>query len=74
MRPLSKLCSLAVLAWPFLAGAQTPDVARILERLDRLERENRELSEQVTALRARLDGVPAAPSVKAVDVPLDQRV
>jgi hypothetical protein len=74
MRPLSKLFCLAILAWPFLAGAQTPDVARILERLDRLERENRELSEQVTALRARLDGVPATAAIKPVDVPLDQRV
>ena len=37
MPPLSKLCGLAALAWPFLAGAQTPDLARILERLDRLE-------------------------------------
>ena len=34
MRPLSKLCGLAVLAWPFLAAAQTPDLARILERLE----------------------------------------
>jgi hypothetical protein len=74
MRPLSKLCGLAVLAWPFLAAAQTPDLARILERLDRLERENRELSEQVTALRARVDGAPAASAIKAIDVPLDQRV
>jgi hypothetical protein len=73
MRPLSKLCGLAILVWPFLAGAQTPDLTRILERLDRLERENHDLSEQVTALRARLDGVPTA-AVKAVDVPLDQRV
>ena len=74
MRPLSKLFGLAVLAWPFLAGAQTPDLAAILERLDRLERENRELAQQVTDLRARLDGVPAVTAIKPVDVPLDQRV
>jgi hypothetical protein len=74
MRPLSNLCGLAVLAWPFLAGAQTPDLATILERLDRLERENRELTEQVAALRARVDGVPTASSIKPVEVPLDQRV
>jgi hypothetical protein len=74
MRPLSNLCGLAVLVWPFLAAAQTPDLTRILERLDRLERENRELSEQVTALQARLDGAPTGATIKPVDVPLDQRV
>ena len=31
MRPLSSLFALAVLAWPFSAAAQTPDVARILD-------------------------------------------
>jgi hypothetical protein len=41
--------------------AQTPpDLAKILERLDRLEQENRMLSEQVRALQAQL-GTPAPP-------------
>src|SRR5690242_2740071 len=41
-----------------LAGAQTaPELAKILERLDRLERDNRALTEEVRTLRARLDGV-----------------
>ncbi len=74
MRPLSNLCCLAFLAWPFLAGAQTPDLTRILERLDRLERENRDLVQQVTELRARVEGSPSPAPVKAVDVPLEQRV
>ncbi len=57
-----------------IAGAQnTPDLAKILERLDRLERDNRALTEEVRTLRARLDGVadtatavpPAAPGTEA---------
>jgi hypothetical protein len=80
MRPLRSLAAL-VLACPFLAAAQTPDLAAILQRLDRLERENRALSEQVRALEARLNGAPApSPPAAAgaepqpVNVPLDQRV
>jgi hypothetical protein len=77
MRPLSKLCGLAALAWPFLAGAQTPDLARVLERLDRLESENRQLAAEVAALRARLDApvpVVAGAELRPAEVPLDQRV
>ena len=49
------LVSLAAIAWPFLSIAQTsPDVARILERLDRIEEENRALANEVRALRAEL--------------------
>jgi hypothetical protein len=72
MRRLRELIGLAVLAYPFAAGAQTPDLARVLDRLDRLERENRQLAAEVAALRARLDG-PAAPAA-AVEVPVEQRV
>ena len=55
-----------------------PDTAAILARLDRLERENRELAEEVKALRARLDGnspevagpvMPAPPSASGVPAP-----
>src|SRR5262249_20887975 len=56
MPRLSRLWGLAVLAWPLAAGAQTPDMAAVMERLDRLERENRALAEKVAALQARLDG------------------
>ena len=43
------------LSWPLFSNAQTaPELARILERLDRLERENRTLSEELRSLRAEL--------------------
>src|SRR5258708_18760156 len=64
------LLSLAAVSWPLLLTAQTnPDLARILERLDRLEQENRALSGEVKALRAELsasrEGQPAAEGPKA---------
>jgi hypothetical protein len=43
-----------------LCAQTAPDLAKILERLDRLEQENRALSEQVRALQAQL-GTPAPP-------------
>src|SRR5262249_57670176 len=49
------LLSLAALASPnFLPAQTTPDLSRILERLDRLEQENRTLAGEVQALRAEL--------------------
>src|SRR5947208_1790316 len=43
------------LSWPAFSIAQTtPELAGIVERLDRLERENRTLSEEVRSLRAEL--------------------
>jgi hypothetical protein len=79
MRPLRSLPALLFLAFPPIACPQTPDVAAILQRLDRLERENRELAEQVRVLQARLDGKPAeaaaaAPEAQPANAPLDQRV
>jgi len=57
----------AALLWPLWLGAQTqPEFAQILERLDRLERDNRALTEEVRSLRARLgpstDSKTAAPA------------
>jgi hypothetical protein len=50
-------------------------MARITERLDRLERENHALAEQVRVLQARLDGSDGAPSAaETPPVPLEQRV
>ena len=57
----TSLVCLALCLAPVTLCAQTaPDLARILERLDRLEQENRALSEQVRALQAQL-GTPAPP-------------
>ena len=56
----------AALFWPLAATAQSPpDMARILERLDRLERENQALAEQVKQLSARLDGAASTPAPAA---------
>src|SRR5664280_2836064 len=53
------LACLALCLAPVSLCAQTaPDLAKIVERLDRLEQENRALSEQVRALQAQL-GTPA---------------
>ena len=50
-----RLVSMAALAWPFLLSAQpSPEMARVLERLDRLEAENRTLANEVKALREEL--------------------
>ena len=46
---------LAAMLWPVLLSAQTqPDMAGVVERLDRLERENRAMLEEIRALRAEL--------------------
>ena len=53
--PPGRLCTFALLAAPFLLAAQSsPEIAGIVARLDRLEQENRALSEQVRDLRASL--------------------
>lgn len=53
---INRLFGPAALLWPLWLGAQArPELAQILERLDKLERDNRALSEEVRSLRARLD-------------------
>jgi len=55
MLPPARLCTFALLAAPILLAAQSsPEIAGIVARLDRLEQENRALSEQVRDLRAAL--------------------
>jgi hypothetical protein len=63
---LNRFLGPAILLWPVLLGAQTQSqISAILERLDRLERENRALSEEVKALRSRLDSpAPATDGAK----------
>jgi len=58
----------AALLWPFCTAAQTPpEIASILQRLDRLEQENRALAAEVKTLRAKLDaGGEAPPAADAV--------
>ena len=54
---LRRLSAILFLAAPCCLRSQTaPDLAAILQRLDRLERENQALTEEVKELRARLDG------------------
>ncbi len=58
----TSLFCLALCFAPVTLCAQTsPDLARILERLDRLEKENRSLSEQVRALQEQLGTPPPPP-------------
>jgi hypothetical protein len=53
---------------PLAAQSQNPsDLARILERLDRLERENRALTEKVDQLTSRLEGRTTAPPAMTAD-------
>ncbi|HEY1336066.1 MAG TPA: hypothetical protein VGF59_01085, partial [Bryobacteraceae bacterium] len=67
MQRRHRLIGLAAMAWPLVAGAQTaPEIAQILARLDRLERENQALHQEVDRLRARLDG-PAGPTAPSGD-------
>ena len=60
-----RLHHLVLWLWPVCLGGQTaPQLSNILERLDRLERENRALSEEVRALRAELAGTRTPEVVK----------
>src|SRR5215831_10819750 len=61
---------LIFLLCPLLLGAQTPtDLSRILERLDRLEKENRELSEQVRKLTDQINGTTSSTAPPTAETP-----
>jgi len=71
MPRITRVCTaLCVLAIPLVLSAQTPDLARILQRLDKLEQENRTLTDEVHALRARLDGTADT----TAPIPIEQRL
>src|SRR5262245_59824661 len=58
-----------LILFPLLLAAQAPaDLARIMERLERLEKENRELSEQVRKLTERING-PQSTEAQATETP-----
>lgn len=68
MLRINRLFGFAVLLWPLLLGAQTqPELAGILERLDRLERENRELAAEVRTLRAKFDAPGDSNAIRPAD-------
>ena len=66
MRQRRKLTAVSLLFFPFLLPAQeSPQLAAILERLDRLEQDNRQLSAEVQELRSQLAAVRGdAPSTQ----------
>src|SRR5579859_7058179 len=73
-------CCLVCLSPALLPAQQKSDVQQILERLDRIEQENRTLTEEVRALRAELTARAgaAAPSTTAPapveSAPIQERV
>ena len=75
--PRRTLLACAALAFlPSLLPAQSPDLARILERLDRVEQENRALAAEVKQLRADLAASrePAAPGAAPATPTIEERV
>src|SRR5580698_7005887 len=62
-------CVLALTGAASLAKAQaSPELQQILERLDRIESQNRELMSEVQALRQQLDAAkPAQPETPGAD-------
>ncbi len=63
MAPRTSWLCLALALAPASLGAQTtPDLTQILARLERLERENRELTEQVRALQAQVGNTTPPPA------------
>ena len=63
------LALLLLLAPPLLRAQNLPDNAAILERLDRLEQENRAMAEEIRALRAELTAAHKAPTQRRAPPP-----
>ena len=71
---LPKRWPVMVLLFPLLLRAQEPtEFQRIMQRLDQLERENRDLAQEVHALRAEIAGsrAPSPGPVAAEETPLN---
>jgi hypothetical protein len=67
--------SLLAVAFVRPAAPQTsPDIQRVLDRLDKLEDENRMLLEEVHALREQMEQSRAAPPGPAVPAPIAERL
>jgi hypothetical protein len=63
------------LLWPALLGAQqTPEISQILERLDKLEKENHALAEQVQQLKSELAASRPDVSTNAASPGVDERL
>src|SRR5579872_673400 len=79
-----KLAAFAFCLFPtILLAQQKSDLQQVLDRLDRIEQENKDLAEQVRALRAELAATrnpPAAPASSTAAVgtpaapPIEERV
>jgi hypothetical protein len=67
---------LACFLWPALVSAQTPpDLTGMVDRLDRLERENRAMADEIKTLRAELTAARGQPGAVPADAPtLDEKV
>ena len=65
-------CSVAfIVLFPFTAGAQNqPDIREILNRLEKVEQQNRELMDEVKLLRAKLEGTPT-PAPASITAPVE---
>ncbi len=74
---MSKVFSARVAGWvlvfavPALAAQTTPDMRAVLDRLDKLEKQNRELQAEIEALRKELGTVAAPQTVPPVTERLD---
>src|SRR5690349_14779811 len=67
-----RLGALALLLWPAcMAAQQSPEISAILARLDRLENENRALTQEVHALRAQLNSSGGAASGPGRETPVE---
>ena len=70
VRPLSFVALLAPLLYPVYLRAQTPpDLGGMVERLDRLERENHAMADEIQALRAELTAARAPKTAPGAETP-----